>query len=110
MMATTMAVSIPAGTAVIAAAPNSAFAASTTASTMIDGFSNGVATKYNSSCLEIAYENAKNELLGEVEGEGEEDEANEHAGFKCYRDGKPVKCSSVREDGQTDRRRRRRTI
>ncbi len=105
-MAATMAICV--GVTLIATAPNAALAAST----MIDGFSNGVATKYNRSCLEIAYENAKNELLGEGEGEGDgdEDEANEHAGFKCYRDGKPIKCSSVREDGQTDRRRRRRTI
>ena len=65
-----------------------------TRATMVEGSSNGVTTKYDKNCLDIAHKNAWDEVTG-----GKTD----HSGYKCFKDGKPIDCSSIREDGETEK-------
>lgn len=66
----------------------------TSRATMVDGSSNGVTTKYDKNCLDIAHKNAWDEVTG-----GKTD----HSGYKCFKDGKPIDCSLIREDGETEK-------
>lgn len=71
------------------------FAADTASGpTMIEGVSNGVTSKYDKNCLDIAHKNAKDDIKGN---------SSDHSGFKCYKDGKVFDCSSIREDSQTQK-------
>lgn len=71
------------------------FAADTASGpTMIEGVSNGVTSKYDKNCLDIAHKNAKDDIKGN---------SSDHSGFKCYKDGKVIDCSSIREDSQTQK-------
>ena len=63
---------------------------------MVDGVSNGVSTKYNQNCLDVAYKNAYEEA------DGKKTDSSTFPNYKCYKDGKEIYCNEVREDGQTE--------
>lgn len=63
---------------------------------MVDGVSNGVSTKYNKNCLDVAYKNAYEEA------DGKKTDSSTFPNYKCYKDGKEIYCNEVREDGQTE--------
>ena len=72
------------------------FAASATI-TMIDGSNNGVSEKYNKTCLDVAYKNAKEDL------NGNKTDSKDFPNTKCYKDGIEIYCNEIREDGQTEK-------
>lgn len=81
--------------AILALAFSVATAQATTAP-MVDGVSNGVSTKYNQNCLDVAYKNAYEEA------DGKKTDSSTFPNYKCYKDGKEIYCNEVREDGQTE--------
>ena len=72
------------------------FAASATI-TMIDGTNNGVSEKYNKTCLDVAYKNAKEDI------NGNKTDSKDFPNTKCYKDGIEIYCNEIREDGQTEK-------
>lgn len=62
---------------------------------MVEGVTNGVISKYDKNCLDSAHQNAKDQIKGNA--------PSDHSGFKCYKDGKLIDCSSIREDGETEK-------
>lgn len=71
--------------------------AQATTTPMVDGVSNGVPTKYNKTCLDVAYKNAKEDI------NGNKTDSKDFPNTKCYKDGIEIYCNEIREDGQTEK-------